>query len=333
MLEHFNTWGTVIAGGLVALMICAPFIAGAFLTHIIVYALIFSIFALGYNIAFGYTGLISLAHSVFFGFAAYTVGIFTKSVGISSNPLILFCAAMAVGAILGIIIGFFSSFMRGIYVVLITLIFAEVAYLVIWVDPGGITWGESGIVGLRPSPIQMGVITVDLFKGKGLYELTLGIFVVCFLTIRVIINSQICEVFKGIRENEERVSSLGYNVRQYKILSFVLSAVFSSIAGVLMAFLDNTATAQLVHWLVGAEVLLITVLGGPGTLVGPVIGAFLVIFGKFYITAWIGGANWIYVLGGMYILVMMFLRGGIFGTRFGGFLTRLGQRKIIGYGT
>lgn len=326
---HINSWQVVIAVGLVTFFMCLPFFGDAFLIYIITYALIFSIFAIGYNIAFGYTGLISLAHSVFFGFAAYTVGIFTKSVGISSNPLIVFCAAMTVGALLGIIIGFLSSFVRGIYLVLVTLIFAEIAYLLIWVDPGGITWGESGIVGVRPPPIQLGVFSVDVFRGIGLYYLTLSILIVCFFIIREIVNSQLGDVLKAIHENEERVLSLGYNVRQYKTLSFTLSAIISSLAGCLIAFLDNTATAALVHWLIGAEILLMTIIGGAGTLVGPVIGAFLIIFAKFYITSYIGGATWVYVLGGMYIFVMMFMRGGVFGTRFGVFMARFGETRIV----
>jgi len=189
------------------------------------------------------------------------------------------------------------------------------------VDPGGVTWGENGIVGVRPGPLQIGGLTLNLFNGAGLYYLALAFLVISYLIIRAIVNSQIGDIFKGIKQNEDRLLSLGYNTRQYKILVFVLTGIFSALSGVLVIFLDNCITPSLVEWSVGGEILLMTILGGPGTLMGPVLGAFLVSFSKFYVSSWLGAGNWVYLLGGLYIFVVMCLRGGILNTRIFGFWT------------
>ena len=302
--ERVNSWQAVILICLLILLIFVPFWGGHFIVYLITYALIYGIFALAYDLVFGYTGMISLGHGIFFGCAAYLTAILVKVSGVT-DPFIIFGGAIALGAVLGLFIGYFSTFVRGIYVVLITFVFAELFFLLNLANPGGLTWGESGITGFRPSP---------LFGGTGLYYLTLGIFIVSFLIIRAIVNSQLGDILKGIRENEDRLLSLGYNTRQYKIFAFVISGVFSAVAGVLMAFVMNAVGPSLLAWHTGADILVITVLGGPGTLIGPVVAAFVVIFAKFYACSWIGAGNWVYLLGAIYIGVVMFLPGGIFNT-------------------
>jgi len=304
----------------VLFFILLPSFSSSFIIYLVSYSFIFGIFALAYDLFYGYTGLVSFGHSMFIGVAAYSVGIVSTTVFKIPNPVILFVTAITVGAFLGLFVGYFCTFTRGIYVALVTFAFAQIFWLLVMVDPGGITYGENGIVGIRPPPLHIGGFILNLYSGTGLYYLILPIFIVSYLIIRVIVNSQIGDIFKGIKQNEERLLSLGYNTRQYKIVVFMLSGAFSAVPGVLIAFLDNCITPSLVEWHVGAEILLITILGGPGTLIGPVIASFLVTFSKFYISSWIGPGNWLYLLGGLYVVVIMFLRGGIFNMRIFNFL-------------
>ena len=218
--------------------------------------------------------------------------------------------------------GYFCTYVKGIYIVIVTFAFAQIFSLIVMADPGGITDGENGIIGVRPGSISLGGLEVDLFKGIGLYYLSLMIFIGSYFIIKVIVNSQIGDVFKGIKHNEERMLSLGYNTRPYQILAFVFSASISAVAGVLFVFMDNTISPGIVDWSVGAEALLFCVLGSPGTLIGPVIAALLITFLKYYVSSWFGGGNWVYILGGMYIAVIMFMPGGLLNTRIFRFLNQ-----------
>jgi len=305
-------------------LILLPLWSGSFIIYLVSYSFILGLFAMAYDLFFGYTGLVSFGHSMFFGMAAYAVGMLSKTLFHISNPFLLFIVPCGVGIFLGLLVGCFCAYARGIYVALVTFAFAQIAWLVVMTDPGGLTWGENGIVGVRPGAVEIGHLKLNLFSGVGLYYLILGIFVISYLIIRAITRSQVGDVLRGIKQNEERLLSLGYNTRQYKILVFALSGFFSAIAGVLVSFLDNCVTPALVEWALGAEILLITILGGPGTLVGPVLGSFLVAFAKFYISSWIGEGNWVYLLGGLYIAVVMFLRGGILNSRTFRFLSGRG---------
>lgn len=317
-IEWYTKKGMVLMASffLVALLVFVPFFSSNFVVYLITQALIFSIFAVAYDLLFGYTGLVSFGHSVFYGVAAYAVGIVGKTVFTISNPLYMFAIVIITGGTLGIIIGYFCTYTRGIYLALVTFAFAQIFWLLVLSDPMGITFGENGIMGVRPPPFYMGKYEVYLFRDTGLYYLALLILIFCYTTIRRVVNSPLGDVLRGIKQNEERLFSLGYNTRPYKIFSFTLSGVFSAIAGILMVFLNNSITPSMVHWTIGAEVLLMTILGGPGTLIGPILGAFLLTFIEHYASGWMGGGTWLYLLGGLYIIVVMFLRGGIFNNRY-----------------
>ena len=311
-----NPWSTWVAGlSILLALILLSLFGGAFNIYLCSLAMIFGIFALAYDLLYGYTGLVSFGHCVFFGIPAYAVGIFSRTVFHITNPVVLFGVAIVTGVILGIIIGFFCSFSQGIYLALITFAFAQIFELLVLSDPSGITYGENGIMGIRPPSIKIGDFSLDLFNGRGIYYLSFVILVASYLMVRALVNSHLGDVLKAIKQNEKRLLSLGYNTRPYKILAFSLSGAFSAIAGTLMAFLDNNVTPSMVDWQVGAEILLITILGGPGTLIGPIAGAVLVVATQHYASSWIGGGNWVYVMGGLYIGVVMFLPGGLFNNK------------------
>ncbi|MGP1679771.1 MAG: branched-chain amino acid ABC transporter permease, partial [Burkholderiales bacterium] len=203
------------------------------------------------------------------------------------------------------------TFSRGIYLAIVTFAVAQIVALVILSDPWGITLGDNGIVGVRPPAVTVAGLQMNLFSDSGLYYLTLAFLVAVFLGVRVLARSQLGQVFHAIRENEGRLSSLGFNTRPYKVLAFALSAGVSAIAGSMVAFLNNNVSPELVHWQMSAEILLITVMGGVGTLSGPLLGAFAVVFTQAFASSMLGGGNWVYVLGGLYIAVAMLPSGGI----------------------
>lgn len=292
-----------------ALLVILPGFSGPYLVHLITLALIYSIFAVGYDVLFGHTGIVSFGHSVLFGLPAYVIAMLGTTVFHVTNPLVLILAAVVTGLLLGATMGLICSFSRGIYLAILTFAIAHICELGVLSDPGGITFGENGVVGVRPAS---GIaLSLHLFSGIGLYYLTLGFLLIVVLGVSLLMRSQWGQVFHGIRENEERLGSLGFNTRAYKVLAFALSGGIAAIAGAMAAFHNNIVSPAMVDWQVGAEILLIVVLGGAGKRIGPVLGAFVVVLTEAFATSIIGGGNWVYVLGGLYILVAMYLPEGI----------------------
>jgi branched-chain amino acid transport system permease protein len=274
-------------------------------------ALTFGIFALAYDILLGHTGIVSFGHSIFYGMPAYVIGMMGSSVLHITNPFVLLSAALVTGVLLGAAVGWICTYSRGIYLAIVTFAVAQIVALIILSDPGGLTFGENGIVGVRPPAVTFAGLQLNLFSGVGLYYLTLAFLVAAYLGMRLLARSQWGQVFHAIRENEGRLPSLGYNTRPYKVLAFALSGGVSAIAGSTAAFLNNTISPEMVNWQVSAEILLITVLGGAGTHSGPVLGAFAVVLTEAFASSLLGGGNWVYVLGGLYIAVAMLPSGGI----------------------
>jgi len=296
---------------ILALLLAIPLFSGPYLVYLITLALTFGIFALGYDLLFGHTGIVSFGHSVFYGMPAYAIGMIAHTVFDIKNPAVLLGAALLTGVLLGAIVGWICSFTRGIYLAIVTFALAQIAELFIFSDPRGITHGENSITKIRPDPLNLGDLSLDLFSGVGLYYLTLASLMVVLAGMAFLMRSQWGQVFHAIHQNEERLLSLGYNTRPYKILAFSLSGAISAIAGSMVAFLNNVVSPAMVDWQVGAEILLITVLGGAGTMAGPILGSFVVVFTQTYASSLVGGGNWVYVLGALYILVALFLPGGI----------------------
>lgn len=285
-----------------------PFFLGGYLLYVIKLALVLSIFAIAYDVFFGYTGMVSFGHSLFYGLSAYVMAISCAQMGVS-NPFFLLALALVGGAILGVIIGYICTFTYGIYLALITFALAHMSWLVVMANPYGLTQGENGIA-VTISKVGLGGVSLDLGSGAGLYFLIFGVFVVCFLITRFLMNSPFGDVLRGIRDNEERVKSLGYNVRQYKIVAFAFSGALSGLAGGLMGFLEFFVTPSFVNWIIGAEAILWTILGGPGTLIGPVLGAFTLTFSKSYLEGMIGG-YWVIFYGSLFIAVVLLLPEGL----------------------
>jgi branched-chain amino acid transport system permease protein len=266
-------------------------------------ALCFALFACAFNLLIGYVGLLSFGHALFFGWASYASAHAAKVWGVT--PEIAILSGAAVAALFGAIVGALAIRRQGIYFAMITLALAQMMFFFAVQAP--FTHGEDGIQAV-PRGRLFGLI--NLSDQTSMYATVLVIFLACFLLIYRIINSPFGEVLKAIRENEPRAISLGYRTDRYKLLAFVLSATFAGIAGATKALVFQLASLTDVDWPMSGEVILMTLVGGLGTLFGPVAGAFFMVTLENYLTT-IG--QWVFVVQGVIfvVCVLLFRRGFI----------------------
>src|SRR5215510_5885865 len=267
-------------------------------------ALCFAVFACAFNLLLGYVGLLSFGHALFFGWASYASAHAAKVWGLPPELAIAFGAAVAAG--LGLIVGAVAIRRQGIYFAMITLALAQMMFFFAVQAP--FTHGEDGIQAI-PRGRLFGL--VDLTDQTNMYITVAVIFLASFLMIYRIINSPFGEVLKAIRENEPRAISLGYRTDRYKLMAFVLSATFAGVAGATKAIVFQLASLTDVDWPMSGEVILMTLVGGLGTVFGPVAGAFFMVTLENYLTT-IG--QWVFVVQGViFVVCVLLFRRGIIG--------------------
>jgi branched-chain amino acid transport system permease protein len=291
----------------IAFAIMAAFflVAPAFIYPIfLMNALCFALFACAFNLLIGYVGLVSFGHAAFLGSAGYVAAHAAKVWGLTPELAIL--AGTAAAAALGLVFGVIAIRRQGIYFAMVTLALAQMVYFFCLQVP--FTGGEDGIQAV-PRGMLFGLI--DLKGTMTLYFVVLAIFLAGFLLIYRTIHSPFGQVLKAIRENETRAISLGYRVDRYKLLAFVLSAGLSGLAGATKAVVFQLASLTDVHWSMSGEVVLVTLLGGLGTVFGPVVGAFIVVAMQNYLAQF--GA-WVTVIQGIiFVVCVLLFRRGIIG--------------------
>ena len=286
---------------MVAFFVLAPFVVyPVFLMK----ALCFALFACAFNLLIGYVGLLSFGHAAFLGSAGYVTAHAAKVWGWPPELAILGGAAAA--AALGLAVGALAIRRQGIYFAMITLALAQMIYFFCLQAP--FTHGEDGIQAVPRGTL---LALFDLRQTMTLYFVVLAIFVGGFLLIYRTIHSPFGQILKAIRENEPRAVSLGYKADQYKLIAFVLSALLSGLAGGTKAIVFQLASLTDVHWSMSGEVVLMTLLGGLGTVFGPVAGAFIVVTLENYL-AQLGA--WVTVVQGViFVLCVLTFRRGIVG--------------------
>lgn len=268
-------------------------------------ALCFALFACAFNLLLGFTGLLSFGHAAFFGTAGYAMGHSVKVWGWSPEAGIVFAVAWA--AVLGWGIGVLAIRRQGIYFAMITLALAQMVYFLCL--QAKFTGAEDGLQGV-PRGVLFGVINLE--DDLTMYYVVLAIFLLGFLLIFRTINSPFGQVLKAIRENEPRALSLGYEVDRYKLLAFVLSAALSGLAGATKVLVLGFETLTDVNWPLSGEVVLMTLIGGIGTVFGPVVGAFLIITLQNELADKVG--SWVQViLGVIFVVCVLAFRRGIVG--------------------
>jgi branched-chain amino acid transport system permease protein len=286
---------------MVAILVVAPFfVYPLFLMQ----ALCFALFACAFNLLIGYVGLLSFGHALYFGWASYLSAHAAKVWGFPPELAILTGTLTATG--LGIVAGALAIRRQGIYFAMITLALAQMMFF--FAVQAKFTGGEDGIQSV-PRGKMFGVL--NLADQMTMYVVVVIIFLAGFLFIRRVINSPFGEVLKAIRENEPRAISLGYKTDRYKLVAFVLSATLAGLAGSTKAIVLQIASLTDVDWPMSGEVVLMTLVGGLGTIFGPVAGAFVIIAMQNFLNAL---DQWVIVIQGIiFVACVLLFRRGIVG--------------------
>jgi branched-chain amino acid transport system permease protein len=253
---------------LLLVLIAVPFIG--IYPLFVMKVLCFALFAAAFNLLIGYTGLLSFGHAMFLGMAGYTTGYAIQTLGYSPELGVL--AGTAAATVLGLVVGLFAIRRQGIYFAMVTLALAQMVYFVFLQAP--FTHGEDGLQGV-PRGKLFGVL--DLSSDFTLYYVVLVVMVLMFLLIVRIVHSPFGQVLVAIKENEPRAVSLGYDTDRFKLLAFVLSAGIAGLAGSLKVLVLGFETLSDAYWTMSGLVILMTLVGGMGTLFGPLLGAALIV--------------------------------------------------------
>jgi len=293
----------ILCAALLVILLTAPFVIyPVFLMKVLCFAL----FACGFNFLLGYGGLLSFGHAAFFSLAAYTTGHVTKHLGLTPELGILVGTAAA--TVLGLAFGWLAIRRSGIYFSMITLALAQMLYFIYLQAP--FTGGEDGLQGV-PRGRLFGLI--DLSDNLALYYTVLVIFIGGYCVVHRAVRSPFGHVLLAIKENEPRAVSLGYDINRYKLLAFVLSAALAGLAGATKTLVMQLASLADAQWQLSGEVILMTLLGGMGSLIGPVVGAALVVTLQSYLSAGPLASFVPVILGSCFAICVLAFRRGIVG--------------------
>lgn len=280
-----------------------------YLTYITVRIMILGLYAMSYDLIFGYTGLFSFGHASFMASGAYAVAILMRQLGLPINDAFSgILAAMLAGLIIGLFMGFLASRLGShLAVFLVTFAITETLFLLTVVDPLNFTGGENGIAGI-PRETFLGFFSIK--SEINFFYLTLILLSLTFLILRLIIHSSFGDTLQAIRENPQRVQFLGYNIRHYRIVAFMVSGFFASLAGALTALHEQSVGPEMFAMYVSGDAFIYTVLGGAGTLVGPLMGAVLMVVAQEVLSYLFH--NWLLFVGIIYIGLIIFMPKGLF---------------------
>ena len=265
---------------------------------------IFAIFAMSLDLLLGFTGLMSLGHAAFFGLGAYAVAVLGVQFGI--NAWLGVVAGVAIAGCGAALIGFFCVRTAGIPFLMLTLAFSQLVFSVAlkWRD---VTGGSDGIA-IAEKPSFFGF---DLSNSLVMYFMALSFFVLAYWGLRRLLNAPLGHAFVGIRENEQRMAAIGYPTRAYKLVSFTIAGAIAGLAGGLYAIFNGFISADAVYWTASGDILIMTMLGGAGTLIGPAVGAALVLLMKNVVSSY--SEHWLAIIGVTFICCVMFFPGGLWG--------------------
>lgn len=277
---------------------------------------IWAIFAIGFDLLLGYTGLLSFGHAVFWGGSAYAAGLFSANV--YGEPLLMVLVAMVTAIVLALIIGILSLRRGGIYFAILTLAFGQMMYFIALGPLGPITGGEDGFTGVAIEPLLGSIGLEQAFAGVlgtllhdvG-YVLFAGFFVLAVVVAVRIVRSPYGAIFQAIAENEQRVRFLGLNVWRYKLAAFVISGAFAGVAGGLHTIHAQYVAVGSLFWITSGDIVIITVLGGIGSIFGPVAGTVAFLYVENIVSGEI--AFWLLVLGALFVTVVWLFPAGIWG--------------------
>jgi len=301
---HFSARPIVRAIPLLLLLV-APMAAGRFYQYLLAQILIASLVAVSFNLLLGTTGLLSFGQAAFYGVGAYTAGLLVSKAGLGTFAALMLSPVAAL--VVAGVIGFFCVRLSGVHFAMLTLAFSQLVYAIVY-KWYGFTGGDNGIQGIPVRPI-LGAI--DIGSNRAMYYFVLVVVGVSLEALRRIRSSPFGATLKAIRENGQRASYLGINVKLYQWAAFVVAGAFTGLAGGLYALMEKSISPDIIHWTRSAEPVLMTIIGGIYSFAGPVVGAVVFIVLNSYLVAWT--EKWALVLGVVLLVMVLLLPGGVVG--------------------
>lgn len=290
-----------------AILACVPLTGETFYTELIAKTLVLAIFALSLDLLVGFTGLVSFGHAAYFGVAAYAAALLSPKYEAASLWYVL-PASVVLSALVALVVGLFVLRTKGIYFIMVTLAFAQLAYFVFHDTPLG--GGSDGIyLNVKPTAEIAGWVPFDLDNHSHLYYFILAMLVAVYAFLSRILQSPFGRVLVGIKSNEHRMQSMGYMTFRYKLAAFALAGGLGGVAGFLYAVVFGFVTPELLSWHQSGNVLLMVILGGMGNLVGAIAGAFAFTGMQEVFASWT--KYWQLVMGGAIVAAVLFMPGGL----------------------
>jgi len=284
-----------------------PFIVPykALATQIIIWGL----FALGFNVCLGYTGMLSFGHAAYFGVGAYTAGIVL--IRLWENIWFSLLGGLVMGALLALILGYLCIKRRGIYFAMLTLAFAQLVYFVAfqWVD---LTGGDNGLRNIPAVPLSFFGLSINIYTPLRFYFFVLFFVFLSLLALNRILQSPFGQVLQAVRENEQRARSCGYEATNVRWVAFIISGAISGLAGGLYALYLHFVGIDSLYYSTSGQIIMMTLLGGMGSFIGPFIGAGVFLYLEDVLSAIT--PNWMIFLGVIFVLCVLFFPSGIWGT-------------------
>lgn len=280
----------------------------AYFMDVVTRVVILWIALLGFDLLAGYAGLVSFGYAMFFGLGAYGAALSLRA-GCSFLPWVLLIGVASAAAV-SLLVGYFCTRSKGIYFILATLVFAEAAFQLV-LNGGSATGGRNGLFSLPKVPLDLGVFAVDWGAPFSAYYLALVCFLAAYGVARKIVSSPFGSTLAAIRINEDRTVFLGYDVPAIKRRIFTISSMFAGLSGALWAHHQSYVSPELLHWTFSGQLLIMTWLGGAGTLIGPLLGgAVLTILADLLSSVM---KNWLVIFGLLYVVVVMWFPNGLWG--------------------
>jgi branched-chain amino acid transport system permease protein len=290
-------------------LVAVGLFTGRFINYLTMRVMLLSIYAMGYNLLLGRTGLLSFGHGAFYAAGAYGLGF--AVLHLTGHPLLAILVGILAAALLALIIGFFCVRHTEIYFSMLTLAFGMMIFSLIW-NTREITGGDDGLIGIMRSPLSFfGWFNISMKTDKNYYFLVLALFGLSAWVVHRIRNSPFGLTLAGIRENSNRSEFAGVSVKKYRLAVFVISGAFAGLAGSLETLLESNARPFMAHWSHSAEPILVSLLGGLQSFAGPLVGSVLFIAMQEIIQRFT--ENWMLWFGVVLLIIIMGFRGGVVG--------------------
>ncbi|HEX9900682.1 MAG TPA: branched-chain amino acid ABC transporter permease [Candidatus Methylomirabilis sp.] len=295
-----------LAGACVVVLLLLPLVAGRYPLYLTIHILILSVFSLGFNLLFGYTGLLSFGQAGFFAVGAYGCAKILLAV---PNLLLGLVGGVLAAGIFAVVLGILSVRHTRIYFSMLTLAFGMMIYSIAW-KWRDFTGGDDGLVGIPRAPLEIpGLVSLSVATMERYYYVVLVVSLLAIVALYRLVHSPLGLTLQGIRDSESRMAFTGVSVRRYRLISFVIAGLYAGLAGALLPPLENTVTPPIAHWSTSAEPVLAALMGGVHVFGGPIVGAFLFYMTKDIIVRFT--EYWLIWLGVIVVVLVMGFRGGV----------------------